>query len=228
MPLWYLGSVFYMRFCRQYRINELRAIRKRYKKLLRSRKRPLIICANHLTKIDSLVLQWGLASFCSYFVCFKRFSWNLPERKRYKHNLFFRFVCYIGCCIPIDRGGDRKLVNRTLDKVKFLLQSKGIAMIFPEGKRSVTGKVDTEDYAYGVGRLIKSIKECDVLCIYMRGRHQETKSSVPAVGEQFYFDMQLITPESVYAGVRATRELAFQIINQLSKMEKKYFAFNWE
>jgi hypothetical protein len=224
MPLWYYGCLIYLRCIRGYCIRDISSLREQYKAVLKKQTKPLIICANHLTKIDSLILQWGLGSGCTYFKDFKAYSWNLPEFDRFKNNPFFRFVCYLGCCIPIHRGGDREKVNRSMNKIKYLLEHKHSAMIFPEGKRSITGKIDTEEFTYGVGRLIQSVQNCEVLCIYLRGKSQKEKSDFPTKNEKFFMSMEKITPDSVGKGLRGTRDIASQIIHQLARMEEDYFA----
>lgn len=224
MPLWYYGSLIYLSCIRGYRIKNICSLRKQYKAILKQQNSPLLICANHLTKIDSLIIQWGLGSFSTYFRNFKAFSWNLPEHDRFKNNPFFRFVCYLGCCIPIQRGGDREKVNQSMNKIKYLLETKRLAMIFPEGKRSVTGKIDTEEFTYGVGKLVQSVENSDVLCIYLRGKSQTEKSNFPKKNEEFFMVMEKITPSSGNKGLRATRDIASQIILQLAKMEEGYFA----
>ena len=57
-------------------------------------------------------------------------------------------------------------------------------MIFPEGTRSRTGRIDTENFSYGAGRLIEHIPECQVLCIYLRGDKQNTYSSIPKFNDR--------------------------------------------
>lgn len=223
IPLWYMGLVFWMRVCKGYKINDIKEIRRQYRKILESTNEPILICPNHLTLIDSVIIQWGLSSMRECILNFRRFAWNLPEKKSYFGNPFLMLICYLGCCIPISRGGNRDHVKFSLGKITYILKSKNIALVFPEGRRSTTGKVETKEYAYGVGKLARTVKGCKVLCIYMRGRSQRIKSSIPAKGENFYFDMKLITPSSLYERSKAVKDIASQIINQLSKMEEAFF-----
>ncbi len=41
-------------------------------------------------------------------------------------------------------------------------------MIFPEGGRTRTGRVDTEGFSYGVGRFVKEFPDLKVMCLYLR------------------------------------------------------------
>jgi len=221
-----LGSLVYlfMRWIMGYRIQHLREFRRRYHELISASPGPVVICANHLTKIDSLIINWSLASVGSHLCSFRSYPWNLPERARYANNIFLRLVCYLGSCIPVDRGGDRDAVKNSLNKLIHLLKKDNTVTIFPEGQRSRTGQVDTTDFSYGVGRLVKAADNCKVVCIYLRGYHQEKHSSIPRWGERFYVDMAIIKPQSIHTGVRGTRDIATQIVHQLAHMEKTYFA----
>lgn len=223
-PIWGTFLILVMRIVGRYQISKIREIRKRYKELIHSTKDPILICANHLTKIDSALINWSLASVGSYMMTFKVFPWNIPERARYEGNIFLRFICYLGSCIPIDRGGDRDTVKNSLDKLTYLLKKGDAVTIFPEGKRSRDGKLDYKNFSYGAGRVLRTVKNCKVLCIYLRGEAQKKYSGIPKIGEKFYFDMKLIDPKSIYTGLRATRDIAQQIINQLKIMEQTYFA----
>lgn len=225
LPIWYALSTFIMRFVYGYKIRDLRAFREKMRQVVRQDK-PLIICANHLTKIDSLIILWAIGSLPFYFRHFKKFAWNLPEKERYFHSLALRLFCYIGCCIPVSRGGDRQSVNESMNKILYLVENQHLTMIFPEGKRGLKGRIDTQDYSYGVGRIIQNTPNCQVLCVYMRGMHQDQKSDFPQKGETFYIDGAVITPQSQQKGMRQVRALSKEVIEQLSHMENHYFDQN--
>jgi len=223
-PVWGSFLIALMRFVRRYKVNELRKIRRRYKELKRAANGPILICSNHLTKIDSAILNWSFASVWSYMRSFKIFSWNLPERANFYRNIFLRFICYLGNCVPIDRGGSREAVKKSLDKIAYLLQKGHVVTVFPEGGRSRSGRVDDSGFSYGVGRLVNKVQNCKVLCVYMRGHNQDSYSGIPRKGAKFFLDMELIEPKSPNSGLRATRDYAAQIIEKLKQMETAYFA----
>ena len=223
-PFWGTFLITIMRFFYRYKVQQLREIRKHYKHLKQTVEGPIIVCSNHLTKIDSVILNWSLASVFSYMRSFKIFSWNLPERANFYQNYILRILCYLGSCVPIDRGGSRNAVKKSLDKVIYLLKKGHTITVFPEGARSRTGRIDLESLTYGVGRLVNKVKDCNVLCVYLRGHNQEKYSSLPPRGARFYLDMELIKPQSTYSGLRATRDVASQIISKLAHMEQSYFA----
>ena len=223
-PFWGTFLIALMRFVCRYKVQQLREIRKHYKQLKRSAEGPVIVCSNHLTKIDSVILSWSFASIFSYMRSFKIFSWNLPERANIHQNFILRILCYLGSCVPIDRCGSRNAVKKSLDKVIYLLKKGHTITVFPEGGRSRTGRIDLDSFTYGVGRLVNKVKDCNVLCVYLRGHNQEEYSSMPPRGARFYLEMELIRPRSTYSGLRATRDVASQIISKLVLMEQAYFA----
>ena len=96
-------------------------------------------------------------------------------------------------------------------------------MIFPEGGRSRIGRVDTENFSYGVGSILQEYPEARVLCVFFRGRQQMDFSTLPARGDEFYVDLRLLRPESKDQGLRGARDISTQIIQALAEMEKEYF-----
>jgi len=223
-PLWGGGIIAAMRLFKRYQIDGLAEVRHRFDEIRRSAKGPILLCVNHLTKIDSVVLNWALASVSSYMRDFRRFSWNMPERARYHGHPVLRMLCYLGQCIPVDRGGSREAVKQSLEKVSFLLRRGHMVTLFPEGSRSRSGRVDTEGFSYGPGRLIRQLEPCTALCVYLRGHNQVDATSLPPRGAKFYLQMDAFQPTSAQNGLRATRDIAAQIVHKLSQMEQAYFA----
>lgn len=213
-----------------YRIRDIGEIRKSCREQLRKHDGPWLICANHLTMIDSLVLTYGMFSLPGHFTLFRKIPWNLPESNNFqKKNIVLAVLCYVAKCIPITRGGDRDQMRSTLEKCGYLLDKGNCLMVFPEGGRSRTGRVDTEGFSYGVGRFVKEHPDCKVMCLYLRGDAQETYSLFPKWGEHFSLMMDILVPERAqFNGVRAQRFYAEQIILKLARMEESYFAVRRE
>jgi hypothetical protein len=207
-----------------YRIRNLNQFRKECALHFKSHEGPWIICANHLTMVDSPILTYSMLSLFRHFTQFRLIPWNLPERNNFQSNIILAIVCYLAKCIPINRGGNRDEMKKTLDQCSQLLNCKQPLLIFPEGGRSRTGRVNTEGFSYGVGRFIKDFENCKVMCIYLRGDGQHTYSLMPRFGERFTVYMEVLqlqlTKES---GLRAQRNYAEQIIKQLAIMEEGYF-----
>jgi hypothetical protein len=148
----------------------------------------------------------------------------LPERANFQRNFLLAALCYLSKCIPVGRGGNRKEMRKTLERCQYILSRRQNLLIFPEGGRSRTGRVNIENYSYGVGRFVKAYDGYRLLCVYLRGDGQETYSSIPRFGEQFTVTLEeLVLPESDLHGLRAQRDYSTQIIQRMAKMEEYYF-----
>jgi 1-acyl-sn-glycerol-3-phosphate acyltransferase len=221
-PLWVPIVALLLRLV-GYRIRRRRALRRQYRGICRTRQGPLLICANHLTMIDSALIAWALGSPWWYVTHFSTLPWNLPERRNFGASWPSRILMYVMKCLPITRGGDRAEMARTLQRFTRLLARGDVGLVFPEGGRSRTGRVETEAATYGVGRIIRALPGGQVLCVYLRGERQATFSDLPRCGERFYVEVEVMPPASPAAGLRAERDLARQIVAQLAAMERRYF-----
>src|SRR5512145_3204568 len=101
----FLIAAFYFFIARAlfYRVRNLREIRRQCFAEFEKHKGPWIICANHLTMIDSFILGYASFSFLKHFTQYKRLPWNLPERRNFQSNIFLAVLCYLFKCIPVDR-----------------------------------------------------------------------------------------------------------------------------
>ncbi|MCP4040094.1 MAG: 1-acyl-sn-glycerol-3-phosphate acyltransferase [bacterium] len=212
-----------MRFVLGYRIKDLNAVRAAYRRLREESDAPILICPNHLTLIDSLIVAWALVPWWRYVVHFDQLPWNTPERKNFARTGVTRFLVFLAKCIPISRGGERAGVARVLSRVTHLLGRGEVALVFPEGTRSRTGRVSTDSIAWGVGRIIASTPGCRVLCVYARGDTQESWGSIPNMGDRFYIGMECFEPKTDCRGARRSRDLVGQVVARLSRMEEDYF-----
>jgi 1-acyl-sn-glycerol-3-phosphate acyltransferase len=222
--VWITSIVFAMRYLMRYRVKDAVELRRRFRAMMRENDQPVLICANHLTMADSAVVAWALGGSWWYLFNYSRMPWNLPEYTNYASLWPSRFGAWITKCIPIRRGGNRKDVSGVIQRVQHLLARGETALIFPEAGRSRTGRVEFDSIAHGVGRIMNSVRDCQALCVYMRGDRQTTWSTVPARGDSFYVDFELFRPESEHSGLRRSKDLAEQIVARLSVMEQQYFA----
>ncbi len=206
-----------------YTVRDLKKNRAAILNLFKKHKGPWIICANHLTMIDSVILAHAMLPLHRYLFHYHLVPWNVPEKMNFQRNPIVAFICYLLKCIPVQRGGDRGTVKSTLDKCSYLLEKKENLMIFPEGTRSRNGHIDTKEFSYGVGRLFINNPDCQVMCIYLRGDGQETYSNFPRRNETFSMKVKMYQPEIRLKGLRAQRDCARQIITCLAQMEKSYF-----
>ncbi|MBN1382830.1 MAG: 1-acyl-sn-glycerol-3-phosphate acyltransferase [Deltaproteobacteria bacterium] len=208
-----------------YRIRNVRQVRQYCRANFKTHKGPWIICANHLTMIDSVFLIYTMAPFYDYLFNYRILPWNLPERANFKKNTLLTILTYLTKCIPISRGSSRTETKAVLEKCIYLMKENQPVLIFPEGGRSRIGKVDVENFSYGVGYFIQNCKQAKVMCLYLRGDRQDSYSNYPRWGEHFTAIAEVLEPQhSELTGLRAQRAYAGQIIQRLAKMEESYFS----
>jgi 1-acyl-sn-glycerol-3-phosphate acyltransferase len=208
-----------------WRVRNLRGVRRACWEQFTKHEGPWLVCANHLTLIDSMILTYAMLPLHRYLLNFHWLAWNLPERTNFNRNPLLTALCYLAKCIPVERGGDREDMKKQLEKCATLLDQKQLLMIFPEAGRSRTGRVAVETYSYGVGRFVQQFEKIKILCIYLRGDGQETFSDFPKPGEVFTAEVSVLEPRrTVSGGLKAQRDYAEQIIRRLCDMEEKYFA----
>ena len=210
--------------CAGYRIKQVNRVRKQVKTMMTHHPGPWLICPNHLTMIDSVILAYALVPPRQYLFQYRRLPWNVPELTKFKGNLFVVVICFLMKCIPLVRGGDRKALKSVFSKCSHLLEKKENLIIFPEGTRSRTGRVKKKGFPYGAGRFFLSVPAVRVMCVYLRGENQAGYSALPRYGEAFYLSLKQAVLSTPFKGLRAQRDLSGQIIAELSQMEEEYFA----
>lgn len=184
---------------------------------------PLMICANHLTLVDSVLILWALAPAWWYLLNFRFVPWNVPERKNFAHTMLARVGAYLAKCLPVTRGGDRRQVTAVVSKLRYLLCRGHAVLLFPEGGRSRTGRIATTNPALATGRVVKDVPGARVLCVYLRGERQAQFSRLPARGERFHCAISWLEPVSSHHGLRGSVEISGQILARLEEMEQEYF-----
>jgi 1-acyl-sn-glycerol-3-phosphate acyltransferase len=216
------AAVFLMRWVRGNRIEGLAAARRAYQQAVATG-RPTVVCANHLTMFDSAYLLHAFGSIFDYLADFRLFCWNVPAVENFTRSLFWRAVVYFGKCVPIDRGGDAAHHRSVLDSLAYLVTKRDVCMIFPEGGRSRTGRVEVERVTYGVGRILSALDRPQVVCAYLRGERQATYGGAPARGDVLHLHVEVIEPTTSHRGMRGVRDLARQVIVRLRAMEDSFF-----
>jgi 1-acyl-sn-glycerol-3-phosphate acyltransferase len=223
-PLWVPLAVAVMAFGFGWRIENARALRARYRTLRSGSHGPLLICANHLTLVDSFLVAWALGSPGWYLRHYASLPWNVPEERNFAAARWSRALVYVMKCLPIRRAADRRESARVLASLASLLADGDVGLVFPEGGRSRSGHVEADSAAYGVGRLVKALPGCSVLCVYLRGMGQTSWSDLPHRGERFRAELSLLEPKSDAAGLRGSLEIARQIIARLIELEQAFDA----
>jgi 1-acyl-sn-glycerol-3-phosphate acyltransferase len=212
-----------LRFGFGYHIEEIEQIRGQYQRIRRETRGPLLVCANHLTMIDSAIIAWALGSPAWYLRNFSAIPWNLPERRNFAYSPLSEALAYVMKCLPITRGAARAEVADVLERFVHLLSRGEVGLLFPEGGRSRSGRVEIESAAPGVGRVVAALPGCNVLCVYLRGAHQREYGRVPVRGERFRVRVATMAPRTPYGGLRGSRDIARQIVAKLAVMEGEFF-----
>ena len=221
-PVWIPLCVALMRFGFGWRIEAVEATRWEFQRLRRESESPLLVCANHLTMLDSLLIAAALGSPLWFATHYASLPWNVPERVHFASTWWKRALVYLMKCVPVTRGTDRREVGRTLARVGYLMSRGEVALIFPEGGRSRTGRVDVEATTYGAGRIVKSLPGCRVLCVYLRGEHQRAYSARPARNERFRVAIEAFQPKTDLRGLRGSLDISRQILARLAAMESRH------
>ena len=128
-----------------YRIRNLKQVRHEVADLQREYQGPWLVCPNHLTMIDSALIGYGMMSISGHILGFRKVPWNLPERDNFQRSPFLALLCYLVKCLPVNRGGSREELQRVIEKCRFILGKGQNLMIFPEGGRSRSGRVDRKN-----------------------------------------------------------------------------------
>ena len=217
-------ALFWARAVKRLSLRDPERIRARFATLLEAEPGPVLICANHLTLLDTIIIVWALAPLHSYLARYSLFPWSVPEKANFSRTWFWRVASFLGKCVYVTRGGPREEVKRTLGKIAYLLRAGELVSIFPEGGRSRTARVDTENFTYGVGQIVQAVPETRILCVYLRGRDQEGFSDYPRTGDEYSVELEMLRPTTTASGLRGARDLATQIIQKLAEMEIRYFA----
>ena len=223
--LWFAPlMVMILKLVFRFKINELEEFRTQVLKLsIEKGERPIVIAANHLTVIDSLIINWALYSWPQYLRQFRDFPWNVPEASNFARNPALRIMCYLGKCIFIQRSGSRDHKKQTLSKLKYLGQQGESLCIFPEGGRGKSGTLDISSATYGIGEILNELHEPIVWAIYLRGGRQDGATWLPKRGERFTLSISAIEVKSESKGRRAAREKTLTIFQKLIQMEGDYF-----
>ena len=207
-----------------WRVRDLAGTRKRWAELRKGHPGPWLVCGNHLTMVDSMIMTYAMTSLGRHLTAYRSLPWNLPERTNFNRNKLLASLCYLAKCIPVRRGGAREEMRGALEKCDHLLRRRQNLMVFPEGGRSRTGRVNREDFSYGVGRFLQDHPDCRVACVYLRGDGQDAYGTLPRRGESFSVMLEEFRLcRNGLRGLREQRDLAGQIVRHLAGMEERHF-----
>jgi len=222
-PIWIPVGAAVLRWRYGWRIVDASAARREFRRLRRESPAPLLVCANHLTMVDSFLIAVALASPWWYVAHFAALPWNTPERDNFSRTWWLRIATWVMKCIPVERGGDRREIGRVFERLSYMLSCGDVGLIFPEGGRSRSGRVDATASTYGVGRVVKALPGCRVLCVYLRGEGQTTYTDAPARGERFRLLFASLEPKTEHGGMRGSLAITKQILARLAALEEDWF-----
>lgn len=222
-PLWVPATVALMRFGFGWRLVGAAALRREMRRLWAAGGGPLLVCANHLTLVDSAVIAWALGSPWWLVRNFAALPWNVPERTNFAASFVQRVLVYLMKCVPIVRGSDRKEVGAVLDRLVHLMRQGEAVLMFPEGGRSRSGRIELDNPTYGAGRLVGELPGCKVVCVYLRGERQTSYGSLPARGERFRVQVSGLEPAPRRPGLRGSVEVSRAILDELARLERRHF-----
>lgn len=216
------------RFVGGYKIENMAKTRREFKKIWAEKERtgkPLVICANHLTFIDSALMIWALASNFWYLFNYRAFMWNVPAGDFFKKKFYYHATLYLTKCIFIDREGSPAHKNAILNLCRYLLAKGNVVLIFPEGQRSREGVFDIDRLRFGVGKIVTSLEGAKVLCIHLRSDKQKRYSNYPAKGSRFHMRMKVVEPQ---VGDLTKKQASIAAVKQIGEtikaMEDEFFA----
>jgi 1-acyl-sn-glycerol-3-phosphate acyltransferase len=216
--------VFFLKVLRLYRCPNQRSIRRRIAQLIKTHpRRPLLICANHLTMIDSLLLAWLLFDFRLLVRQFAYFPWNVPEFATFGQSYIMRGLCYLFKCVYLEREGSVASKRLVWQKIAYLNRLGESLCVFPEGGRSRIGNLNRDAAMYGVGQLVQSNPRTLVLAVYLRGKSQRSYGFWPKLGDEIWIDWNEVKCE-VAEGRKAQRDITMQIFDELEALERRYHA----
>lgn len=222
VPLYYVCT-WVMKIRGGFVIENLSEHRRRYQEIAKE-PGPLIICANHLTFIDSALILWTFGGGFWYLRNFARYSWNLPAGDFFKRKAFHRFMGTIAKCIFVYRNGSKAHKDSVIELCTHLVRAGEVVTVFPEGRRSRTGRFDPDALAHGVGKMVAGLGgSCRVLCVYLRGDKQDTYSNYPQRGSRFHVSTELIHVRTAKQGREGYAEVVSPIGRTLKAMEDRYF-----
>jgi len=226
LPFWISLAFAVVQFGVRYRFEGVKELRREFARAARDGGGPVLVCPNHLTLADPLLVGWSLGSLSWYARHWWAPPWIVLAQKNVERIFpaMLRPLAWIAKCIPIPRGGNRFAVAAVLERLKNLLMLGDAVLIFPEGRRGRNGQVDVQANTYGVGRVLQAVPGCRVLCIYIRGELQQSWSDIPACGDRFHVRFAWLEPMSDARGMRRSVELTNQVLSRLANLENEHFA----
>lgn len=180
----------------------------------------LLIVSNHMTLVDSTLIQLFIIEIFGWFGViksgFRTLLWNLPAIENLlllkDHSVKTHKFIYnnINRILPIDRS-NQDSSTKTLENAAELILDGSVFLIFPEAGRTRRNEFSEEDITPGAAKILldcekKSGKIPGLLVIYVRAKQQIGYSNLP-------FNDDII--------IYATYTNSFKIKDDLSSIRKR-------
>jgi len=202
----------------------------------------LLIVSNHMTLIDSIIIQLFIIEIFGWFGViknnFRQILWNLPavenlDLLRSNTADISEFLySKIGRMIPIDRS-DQDSSVKTLEKVSSLINKENVFLIFPEAGRTRRDQFSEEDVTPGAAKVMLDCEKISgklpgLLTIYVRAENQIGHSNLPASDKiKIYADFSDSFPiTNDQSQIRKRKNLTIFIGNKIKMLQEKYVNSN--
>lgn len=202
----------------------------------------LLIVSNHMTLIDSVLIQLFILDLFGWFGViknnFRQIFWNLPAienltlLKSHSANVNMFLYSKVGRLLPIDRLNQDSSM-KTLEQVSKLTDKKNVFLIFPEAGRTRREQFNEEDVTPGAAKVMLDCQKNSgnlpgLLTIYVRAENQVGHSNLPSSDRiKIYADFSDSYPiEENHSQIRKRKNLTIFIGNKIKALQEKYVNSN--
>lgn len=198
----------------------------------------LLIVSNHMTLVDSTLIQLFLLDIFGWFGViknnFRQLCWNLPAIENLellrKHSAKVNGFIYnkIGRLLPIDRNNQDSSM-KTLEQVSRMTLHNHVFLIFPEAGRTRRNEFSAEDITPGASKVILDCEKLSgkfpgLLTIYVRAENQISYSNLPMSDKiKIYANFSDSFPiTNDQSQIRKRKTLMNFIGNKIKELQEKY------
>jgi hypothetical protein len=202
----------------------------------------LLIVSNHMTLIDSILIQLFIFELFGWFGViknnFRQILWNLPAienldlLKQHSANVNMFIYSKFGRLLPIDRSNQDSSM-KTLEKVSSLINKENVFLIFPEAGRTRRNEFSEEDMTPGAAKVMLDCQKNSgnlpgLLTIYVRAENQVGHSNLPMNDKiKIYADFSDSFPiTNDQSQIRKRKNLTIFIGNKIKMLQEKYVNSN--
>lgn len=214
----------------RYEVEDWAATRAEYERIVEDAERdarPILFCANHLTFIDSIIIFWIFNPVWRYVLKYDRIFWNVPAGDVFAKIWYLHWLFRLNKCVFIYRDESAAHKTKVMQQLRSILEAGSSLLLFPEGRRSRSGRVETAKLTTGAARLALSYPEAKLVCVYSRADRQAAFSNYPPRRSRFSLQLEEIEVAPFLALPEREGQIALtQAIGaRLAHMEERHFSF---